>query len=753
MRAGWWRAGVAGCRGGVATAVWLVALAGSAGGAAAATAPCSAPAGRPWCNPALSPDTRAALLVGALTTDEKISLLAGANDANGHTGATAAIPRVGLPQSYNTDGPVGIRQGSATAMPTPMADAAAFDPRIARLYGQVLGNEARAKGNDGILAPTINMMRTPLNGRTFEAFGEDPFLVTRTTVAWIEGAQSQGVYATPKHFAVNSQEGVDPTGQTGKPGPSGFVGGAVQNTRYTQNSIVDDRTLREIYLPQFEAAVKEARAGSVMCAYNRVGGPWACSSDQLLDEILKRQWGFKGFVMSDWYLATHPFDTASAMNNGLDLEMPMADAYLPPLVKASMATTQTSEASLDDHVRRTLRTLFAVGFFDRAAQQPDDGLIDKTGHARAARRVAESAITLLKNDRALPLDASKLRSVAVIGPNADRFVTGGGSGNVTPFSSVTALQGIRARVGPGVQVTSTDGSDAAASAAAAKAAEVAVVVVGDYQTEGADRQCLSLECPDSSGDQDGLIEQVAAAQPNTIVVLETGGPVLTPWRDRVKALVEAWYPGQSGGTAIARVLFGDVDPGGRLPVTFPRQEADLPTAGDADRYPGTASGDVHYSEGVLIGYRWFDAKGLRPAYPFGFGLSYTKWRYGPLSVAAARGGSAAATVSFDVTNTGSRAGSDVAQLYIGLPSPGPGVIQPPRQLKGYKKVALRRGRTKRVKLRIDTRALSYWDAAAARWKVAPGCYRIAVGRSSRDIKRRATLAVGGAKCRRAVPVG
>jgi beta-glucosidase len=719
-------------------AVALMAVVGSASSAAAATGPCSAPAGRPWCNRSLSANERAGLLVAALTEDEKISLLAGAS-ANGHTGATAAVPRVGLPESYNTDGPVGIRQGSATAMPTPMGLAATFDRAMDHLYGLTLGNEARAKANDGILAPTINMMRTPLNGRTFEAFGEDPFLVANTTSAWVKGAQSQGIYATPKHFAANNQEGADATGQTGQPG--GVLGGAQQNPRYTENSVVDDRTLHEIYLPQFDAAV-HAGAGSVMCSYNRLNGPWACSNGTLLKTILEGQWGFKGFVMSDWIAATHPFDTVSAINNGLDLEMPNADAYTPALVKAAIASGQTSEAVLDEHVRRIMRTLFTVGFFDRPTSEPDDGLIDKSAHAKVAQHVEESAITLLKNRGALPLKASKLKSIAVIGPDATKFVTGGGSGNVTPFSVVTALNGIKARAGSRVKVTSADGSDATAAATTAKAADVAVVVVGDYETEGADRQCLTLECPNWAGDQDGLIQAVAAAQPNTIVVLETGGPVLTPWRDKVKGLVEAWYPGESGGTAIARVLFGDVDPGGRLPVTFPKKEADLPTAGDTNKYPGDASGNVHYDEGVLMGYRWFDAKKLAPAYPFGFGLSYTRFRYGRLTVKPGRGRSTSAKVSFNVTNTGSRRGIEVPQLYLSLPQPSAGVVQPPRQLKGYRKLSLAPGKTKRVTLPIDARALSYWDTAAQRWAVAPGCYGIGVGRSSRRIVRSATVVVG-----------
>jgi beta-glucosidase len=730
--------GTIGCVAACVAALFAMAAAN----ASAATGPCSAPVGRPWCNPALSPDERAWLLVHTLTTDEKISLLAGAADAKGHTGGTAAIPRVGLPQSYVTDGPVGVRQGSATAMPTPMADAAAFDPAIAHLYGEVLGNEARAKANDGILAPTINMMRTPLNGRTFEAFGEDPFLVANTAAAWIEGAQSQGVFATPKHFAGNNQEGYDLTGHGGDPGSA--VGGGQYNTRYFTNSMVDERTLHEIYLPQFEAAVK-AGAGSVMCSYNKINGPWACANHRLLDDILRKQWGFKGLLMSDWILATHLWETSQGLNAGLDLEMPVADEYTPQLVQSALATGQTTEAMVDEHVERLLRTLFAVGFFDRATAMPDDSLIDKKAHAAAAERVEEDAITLLRNNGVLPLDAAQLHSIAVIGPDADKFVTGGGSGNVSPFTAVTALAGIKSRAGSSVKVSYNDGSDAGAAAAAAKAADVAIVVVGDDETEGADRQCLTLECPDSNGDQDGLIESVAAAQPKTIVVLETGGPVLTPWRDRLAALVEAWYPGEAGGTAIARMLFGDIDAGGRLPVTFPKSEADEQVAGNQAKYPGDPQGNVHYDEGVLIGYRWFDAMNLTPAYPFGFGLSYTSWKYGPLTVTPAADASGA-TISFIVKNTGSRAGSDVAQLYLGLPSPGPGIVQPPRQLKGYRKVALGPGGRKRVTFAVGPRDLSYWNVNTQGWRVARGCYGVMVGRSSRDIVRHATLAAGGAYC-------
>src|SRR3954466_4530639 len=295
--------------------------------AAHAAAPCADRTGRPWCDPALSPDKRAGLLLGALTRDEKITLLSGDGNNDGHTGATQAVTRVGLPKSYNTDGPVGVRQGSATALPTPMAEAASFDPAMAFLHGKTIGNEARAKGNDGVLAPTVNVMRTPLNGRTFEAFGEDPFLVTRTTVSWIEGAQSQGVYATVKHYAANNQEGVDPSGGATANGSSP-LGFGFQGSRHWENSIIDQRTLREVYLPQFEAAVKEAHVGAIMCSYNRLNGQWACQNDHLLEDILKREWGFKGYALAD-YAAAHPEGTVNSLNNGLDFEPWPGVAYNP----------------------------------------------------------------------------------------------------------------------------------------------------------------------------------------------------------------------------------------------------------------------------------------------------------------------------------------------------------------------------------------------------------------------------------------
>jgi beta-glucosidase len=697
----------------------------------------------PWCDTSLSPDVRAGLLLNALTQDEKIGLLGG-DDLNGagggahsHTGTSNGIPRVGLPPVYYSDGPVGPRQGSATALPIPMALAATFDPAMAFKHGDVVGNEVKDKGNDVVFAPTVNIMRTPLGGRTFEAYGEDPFLDAKLAVGWIKGAQSQGVIADVKHFAANNQEG-DAGPGANQSGPGLPLGPPpIAGNRMTENSVVDERTLREIYLPQFEAAVKQGNVGTIMCSYNRLNGDYACENPHLLQDILEREWGFKGYVIAD-YGAAH--DTPGNLNDGLDFEPWPGIAMGPTLVNAALATGQSNMSVVDAHVRRILRTLFAYGFFDRAAYKDDDAQIDKAAHARTAQQIEQSAVTLLENRGALPLKAKKLRSVAVIGKDANAFITGGGSGAVTPFSFVTPLDAIKKRVGPGVGVAYDDGSDAARAASVARSADVAVVFAGDYETEGSDRFCLTLECPNTNGDQDSMIEQVAAANPNTVVVLETGGPVLTPWRDKVRGLLEAWYPGESGGTAIARVLFGDVDPGGRLPATFPRAEGDIPTAGDPNKYPGVAE-QVQYKEGVLVGYRWYDKNGIAPAFPFGYGLSYTRFKYSRIRLKHGK-------VTFTVKNVGKRRGIEVPQLYLGLPSPGPGVVQPPRQLKGFRKLSLKPGRSKRVTFTITRRDLSYWNTATNSWAVARGCYRVMVARSSRNVVRRATLAEGGARCRR-----
>ncbi|MGH7804943.1 MAG: glycoside hydrolase family 3 C-terminal domain-containing protein, partial [Candidatus Binatia bacterium] len=395
----------------------------------------------------------------------------------------------------------------------------------------------------------------------------------------------------------------------------------------------------------------------------------------------------------------------------------------------------------DERAGAILRTMFAFGLFDRAAHPHDDELIDKAGHAALVEEVAEEGLVLLTNDGILPLDADALGSIAVIGDAAVRYVGGGGSSAVQPFEVRTSLDAITERAGDAVEVRYRSGGDRAAAVALARDADVAIVFGNDTASEGGDKTCLSLTCPlgiPPEPSQDDLIDAVIAANPRSIVVLQTGGPVLTPWRERAAALIEAWYPGQRGGAAIARVLFGDTDPGGRLPMTFPKRVGDLPTAGDLLRYPGNGL-QVFYSEGPLVGYRWYDAEGVEPAFPFGHGLSYTTFGYGDLEIHDDR-------IEAIVSNVGSRTGSEVAQLYVAIPAPGPGLAQPPRQLKGFAKVELEADESARVSFPIDDRTFAHWDEEADAWATAPACYGVSVGSSSRDLRLEGVIARGGGSC-------
>lgn len=695
---------------GLAPAVALLPHAASAG----ASGPCGSVATRPWCDPRLSADRRANLLLHALSEDEKIRLLAGVSSS--HTGQTAAIPRVGLRSVYLTDDSKGVKQGEATALPIPMAVAASFNPRMAALAGAVIGNEAKHKGDDILLGPTVNIMRTPLGGRTFEAYGEDPYLVSHTAVSWIDGLQRQGVIAEVKHYCCNNQEG-PPFSQL----------------KMYSSSNLDERTLREIYLPAFEAAVKTAHAGSIMCAYNRVNDDWACENRHLLTDILRNEWGFHGVVVSDWQ-AQH--NTVSAIRNGLDIEMPTPVDYSPANIKAALASGLITQAQIDDHVRNFLRTLFAFGFMDRPAFR-DDGHIDFAAHEKVAERLEEAGIVLLKNHHVLPLNPRRVHSIALIGPQAARYENGSGTDDVQAARTDTPLAEIRRRAGQHVHVTYDDGADTNHAAATARAADVAIVFASD--SEGEDREKLNASVDGSAAqhtNQTALINAVAAANPRTVVVLETGDPVLTPWRTHVAGMLEAWYPGEAGGAALAHVLFGDTDPGGRLPATFPDKESDIPTAGDPTQSNGP---EVDYREGVFVGYRWYDEQHIVPAYPFGYGLSYTTFRYTALRVHAN-------TVQVTITNTGHRTGMTVPQLYLGLPSPSPSVPQPPRQLKGYRSLSLAPGQRATVTFRLDGRAFSYWNVNTNDWRVAAGCYRIFVGQSSRDLPLHGVISRGGAHC-------
>ncbi|RSN45296.1 glycoside hydrolase family 3 C-terminal domain-containing protein [Actinomadura sp. WAC 06369] len=700
--------------GALACALALAVVPARTDGALAAAGRCGDPAVRPWCDTALSADRRAGLLLAELTDDEKIALLASDDPLGGplggffdwaHADTNNGIERLGVPPLYMADGPAGVRQGEATALPAPIALAATFDRRAAHLYGTTVGWEARHRGNDVIFGPTVDVLRTPLNGRTFEGFGEDPYLSARLGASWIEGAQGQGVMASVKHLAVYAQE----------------------TDRLELSMSVDPRTLREIYLPPFEAAVTEGGAATVMCGFGKLNGRWACHDGGVLNGILRAEWGFDGMVMSDH---TAVRDTAEAANGGLDMELPVGLRYNAFMLKAARAQNKVTQATIDGHTRNVLRTMFEFGVFDRPAYPNDLARVDRTASETAARTIAENGVTLLKNDGVLPLGAPK--KIALIGRAAKESQSGFGSAKVVPFASVSAQEGLARRAGAGVSITYRDGDDRAAAADAARGADVAVVFVTDSQGEFFDKSCLTLRCGEPlRGDQDGLISAVAAANRNTIVVLQTGGPVLTPWADDVAAVVESWYPGQEGGDALARVLYGDVDPGGRLPVTFPAEEAHAPAAGNPAQYPGVNK-TVAFSEGVMVGYRHYDAKNIAPKYPFGHGLSYTTFRYSGLKVGPKE-------VQVTVTNTGSRTGVAVPQMYLGLPSPGVDVPQPPKQLKGFTKVTLRPGQSTTVAFPLTERDLSYWNVEAKRWKVADGCYTVMVGASSRDVAQRGSF--------------
>ncbi len=756
------------------------------GGQVSGESRCGMAGERAWCDTALGDDERAGLLVAAMSLEQKIDYLGGDDPAAAATcepycGVVNGIPELGIPPIRMNDGPVGMRGGESTAFPIPLAQAATFNPDLAYQMGAAVGNETRLKGNDLVHAPVADLVRNPLAGRTFETFGEDVLLATRFTVEWTRGLQSEGVMGNVKHYLMNTQEGL-----LGVPPLVAAVGG-----RNLVNVVIDERTLRETYLPPYEAAVKEADVATMMCAYNFLNGEPACSSKYLLQQLYQ-EWGFDGFLVTDYYFAQK--DTVETANTAAVIEMPYSIFFQPAIFQAVVQSGLVTEETLDRNLRTIFRTLFRFGFFDRPDYETDPSRIDQQAHAGVAREIAEQGSVLLRNQGMLPL-AEDIQSIAVIGLSATERPSGGGSSFVTPFRFKTPLEGIIERAGEQIQVTYADGRDQAAAAALAAAADVAIVFANALSTEGVDKFCLSLDCtladtPDSlllnllgpgsevldlvldpvlnqspvselleqafapillggqplpvqHRDQDALISAVAAANPDTAVVLQTGGPVLTPWREEVNAILEIWFAGQEVAPALSAILFGDSDPGGRLPVSFPINELDTPVAGDPTRYPGVAN-QAEHSEGVFIGYRWFDENAVEPAYPFGHGLSYTDFELSGLSVSSNADGSL--TVRGSVKNTGQRAGWAAPQLYVGLPSPNEAVAQPPAALKGFAKLHLNPGSSQQFVFELDQRALSYWDEGSSDWVVAPGCYRIMLGESSRDLPLQTDQAVNGGVC-------
>lgn len=660
-------------------------------------------------------DQRARDIVRQMTLDEKISQLHGIrDDAQGIYRYVPPVPRLGIPALRVTNGPAGAGPGGtraprpqapATALPSPISLAATWDRSLAREHGVIAGAESKDLANGLLEAPDINIARIPQNGRIFESYGEDPYLAGEMSVANIEGIQSQGIIANVKHYVANNQE----------------------TDRFVINEDIDERTLREIYLPAFEASIKDGHSASLMCAYPRINGTYNCENDLLLNQILKKEWNFQGFVTSD-FGAVH--STVPSAMAGLDLEMPTGK-YFGDDLKAAVESGKVPMSVIDDKLVRRFRTMMELGIFDHPPQaQP---IPEKQDGARS-RVIADAGVVLLKNSGVLPLDAAHLRSIAVIGPMAAKAITGGGgSSHVVPLYTVDPVQGIRDRAGSGVNVTFDDGSDSSKAAALAKNADIAVVIVGMVDTEGRDHP---LELSEA---QDQLVEAVAASNAHTIVVLKTGSAVLMPWIDKVPAVLEAWYPGEEDGNVVADVLFGDVNPSGKLPLTFPRVLTDV-AANTSAQYPGVDK-VAHYVEGLLVGYRHYDAKKIEPLFPFGFGLSYTTFDFKNLKVSRSSVPAqdlGAITVEATLRNTGKRAGAEVAQLYIGYPA---STGEPPHQLKGFQKLMLKPGQSGHVRFSLGARAFSYWDVQSHSWKIAPGTYEVLVGSSSRTLPLHASVEV------------
>jgi beta-glucosidase len=707
----------------------------------------------PWSDASLSPDARADMVLKELTLEEKISLLhgqgfslnAGPTESNGGAGWSNAIARVGIPAIQMADSAYGVTRGAAsgrysTALPNNLAAASAWDPQAAFEYGALIGRELRAEGYSMSLGGGVNLPREPRNGRTFEYQGEDPLLAGTLVGNFVKGVQSEHIIGDLKHYAINDQE----------------------SGRNAVNANIDKRSMRETDLRAFEIALRISDAGAFMCSYNRVNGDFACENSYLLTDVLRKDFHFSGFVLSDWG-GTH--STAKASHAGLDQEQP-GKAFFGDALQKAVESGEVSQDEINDHEHRILRTIFATGLFDHPVvkQVPDV----ERGYA-LAQSLAEKSIVLLKNSRnVLPLEAAKLHSVVLIGGHADVGVlTGGGSAQVdAPGGSVvppppalpgaspmanffrrqvwlpsSPLRALTAKL-PSTKVSFVSGDDLAAAASAAKEADVAIVFAIQHEAEGMDLKSLDL-----GEDQDKLIEAVGAANPTTIVVLETGSPATMPWIDHVAAVVEAWYPGIRGAEALANLLTGEVNPTGKLAITFPRSEADLPhptlvlpppasqpgrpaPGADISSFMTTmAKGlppfEVYYDEKLKVGYKWYDAEKKPVLFPFGFGLSYTTYAYSGLSV---KGGETL-EVSFTVRNTGKRAGTEIAQVYASLPD---AAAEPPKRLIGWARVELAPGESKQVSIPVNHERLTIYDEASDSFKLVPGSYTVTAGGSSLD---------------------
>ena len=695
-------------------------------------------ADQPWLDKSLSADKRAELALNAMTQQEKLRWVLGhfgsdfQNKTKKHpaalpfsAGYIEGVPRLGLPALFETDAGLGVATQASktprerTSLPSGLATTATWDRALAYKGGAMIGSEARASGFNVMLAGGVNLLREPRNGRNFEYAGEDPLLAGSMVAEQVKGIQSNHIIATMKHYAVNDQE-------TG---------------RFVLDARIDDASNRMSDLLAFQFLMEQADPGSVMCSYNRLNGVYACENDYLLNQVLKKDWGYKGYVMTDWG-ATH--STVEAANAGLDQQSGWEfdkSQYFGGALEEAVANGHVSQARFDNMVFRVLRAMFANGVVDHPVAE--GGKIDYAANNIVSRTDAEEGMVLLKNaGNVLPLKAG-VKKIVIIGAHADVGVlAGGGSslvypigGNAAPGIAPTSWPGpvmyhpsspmkaIQARAS-GASVSYNDGKDPAAAARAAADADVVLVFAQQWGGEALDAVSMSL--PDN---QDALISAVAKANPKTVVVLETSGPVLMPWVGQAAGILQAWYPGTSGGEAIARVLFGEVNPSGHLPATFPASESQLPRPKlDGDPKNEAVRFTVNYHEGAAVGYKWFDLKGMQPLFPFGHGLSYTQFAYSGLSSSLKDG---KLSLSFKVTNKGAVKGKDVPQLYV---APLNAKWEAPKRLAGWDKVELAPGESKEISVTVDPRLLGVFDSKSKTWRIAKGGYKVLLAHDAADAK-------------------
>jgi beta-glucosidase len=645
-------------------------------------------------------------LVKDLTLEEKFLLLSNYNKQSAFS--STPIERIGIPSLEMTDGPIGVSWHSSnrrrTRFPATICLSATWDRNLSQLMGEAIGREAREAGKQLLLAPGVNIDRTPLNGRTFEYMSEDPYLTKEIAIPYVIGVQKQGVGACLKHFAANNQE----------------------TNRRISSSEIDERTLHEIYLRPFKEIVQEAKPWSIMGSYNKINGKYVYEDTHLLRRILMEEWGFDGFVVTDWDATKYMHDAATCIRSGLSLEMPRPHCYKLELLRASFEKEEFTESMLDDVVKRFLRIFFLTGILG-PKQRSHDKKRDSTQHPGLARWIAEEGMVLLKNDRGLlPINLQKIRRIALLGPNLDvkfgRPQYGGSSAVVPPYE-ITPLQGIRERCEKKINFVNDTSK-----------ADVAIILAGLNHDIGMDSESEDRKSFDLPQDQVELIKKTVQENADTIVILISGSPIgMEKWSRDVPTILEAWYPGMEGGRAIANILFGDVNPSGKLPITFPRRLEDSPAHSGKDNraYPGDENLKVYYEEGINVGYRFFDTMNIEPNFPFGFGMSYTSFDYQKLRVNRKKIKSMKdhLVISIDVTNNGPVNGSEIIQVYASRNQSE--VQRPLRELVGFEKIILKSRQTSSFSIAVQAKDLAHYDNEKHRWRLAAGEVELQVGSSSR----------------------